>query len=197
MNIIGIYKIESKCKSYRIQIGSSLNVFNRWKSHLSKLRRNKHANSKLQNHFNKYGEADLNFSILLGCEKEYLIKIEQYFLDSYKPYFNICEIAGNSLGRKHSEKTKKLLSKIGKGKTHNYPKIKRTFLPETIEKIRQSNIGKKRSIETCRKISLSHKNIPHDQLLKGRFGMKHTEETKNKISNAHLGVKRGKYKKIN
>jgi group I intron endonuclease len=96
----GIYKIESKSHPDRIYIGSAVNIGNRWYEHLKKLKRNTHHSKKLQNHFNKYGESDLQFSILLGCDKEDLIKIEQYFLDSYNPWFNICKKAGNTLGLK-------------------------------------------------------------------------------------------------
>lgn len=112
MKISGIYKIQSKIKPERIYIGSAINISNRWRSHINSLKRNKHDNGRLQNHFNKYGEVDLQFSILLGCPKEDLIKIEQYFLDSYTSWFNICRIAGNVMGgRKHTEETKQKMRK--------------------------------------------------------------------------------------
>jgi group I intron endonuclease len=106
----GIYKIQSICKPERCYIGSAINIRNRWRGHLNDLKRNKHSNNRLQNHFKKYGESDLQFSILLGCEKEDLIKIEQYFIDSYNPWFNICKIAGNSLGTKRSIETRRKIS---------------------------------------------------------------------------------------
>lgn len=109
MNISGIYRIQSTIKPERYYIGSAVNVSARWKLHLNSLKRKDHHSSKLQNHFNKYGESDLQFSVLLGCEKKDLIKHEQFFIDSYKPYFNICPLAGNSLGYKHTEKTIKYL----------------------------------------------------------------------------------------
>jgi len=121
----GIYKIESKHKKERFYIGSASRIDTRWNLHLHDLRCNKHGNQKLQNHYNKYGESDLLFSILLICDKEDLIKIEQYFIDFYNPWFNICKIAGSSLGIKRSETTK--------------------------EKVRQANLGKKQSRETVEK----------------------------------------------
>jgi len=113
----GIYKIESKIKPNRIYIGSAVDITHRWETHLSDLKFNKHHSVKLQRHYNKYGKTDLQFSILLGCEKEYLIANEQFFLDSYKPYFNICKTAGSQLGLKRSEETKREMSKNRKGKT--------------------------------------------------------------------------------
>jgi GIY-YIG catalytic domain. len=64
MNTSGIYKIESKLKPERIYIGSAINIGQRWRVHLSDLRKQKHHSKKLQNHYNKYGEVDLSFSIL-------------------------------------------------------------------------------------------------------------------------------------
>jgi group I intron endonuclease len=109
MKTTGIYKIQSVIKPERVYVGSAVNIGHRWTNHLADLRKNKHASIKLQRHFNKYGEIDLQFSVLLGCEKEDLLKVEQYFIDSYNPYFNTCKIAGSSLGVKHSEETRKKL----------------------------------------------------------------------------------------
>lgn len=109
--ISGIYKITSLCKPYRIYIGSASDIQRRWNTHICKLRSNKHVNKKLQNHYNKYGESDLQFSILLGCNKEDLTQIEQYFLDSCIHYFNICDKAANTLGYKHTEESKQKMRK--------------------------------------------------------------------------------------
>lgn len=104
--MIGIYKIQSITKSNRIYIGSAINIMDRWRKHLNNLKLNKHPNAKLQNHYNKYGISDLQFTILIECEKENLLKIEQSFLDSFLPYFNICKIAGNTLGYIHPEEVR-------------------------------------------------------------------------------------------
>jgi len=111
--ISAIYKIQSLIKPERVYIGSAINIGNRWNIHLFKLRRKEHHSLKLQNHFNKYGEADLQFSILLGCDKEDLIKTEQYFIDSYKPWFNICQFAGSPLGSKRPYKKTPRCSRPG------------------------------------------------------------------------------------
>lgn len=105
--MVGIYKIQSVIKPNRIYIGSSVSIGNRWQKHILRLVSNKHENSKLQRHYNKYGISDLYFSVILECSLEDLISTEQYFIDTCKPYFNVCKVAGNSLGYKHTEKTKK------------------------------------------------------------------------------------------
>lgn len=163
MIISGIYKIQSKLKPDRIYVWSAVDIFQRWRNHLSDLRLNKHHSSKLQNHSNKYGESDLVFSVLLGCAKEELIKHEQFFIDSINPFFNNCKIAGNSLGFKHSKESRIKISKslIGSNR-HNKP----------------------HSEETKRKLSEYNKNqIPWH---KGKAGV-YSDETLKKMSLAHIG----------
>lgn len=148
MKISGIYQIQSKIKPERIYIGSAINIHKRWNYHNQDLRRNKHGNIKLQNHYNKYGLADLVFSVLLGCDKEDLIKTEQYFIDSYNPFFNICQKAGNTQGRKHSQKTKDLIRKklIERGGNFSYGNTLRRGekdSPEVLLKKSAARIGEK------------------------------------------------------
>jgi group I intron endonuclease len=111
----GIYKIQSRIHLDRFYIGSAQNIKVRWLLHISELRRNKHKNNKLQNHFNKYGESDLIFSLIVGCSKENLIAYEQFYIDVLNPYFNILKNAYSVLGYKHSEETKEYLRKINLG----------------------------------------------------------------------------------
>ena len=118
-NISGIYKIQSAINSERTYIGSSVNISNRWSKHLSNLKFHKHPNKKLQNHYNKYGIEDFEFSVLVECEKEKLIELEQYYIDLYKPWFNIRLIAESNLGYKFSEESKKKMSLAQIGK-HSY-----------------------------------------------------------------------------
>jgi len=155
----GIYKIQSRIKTERIYIGSAVNIQKRWSYHKEDLRKNKHTNKRLQNHFNKYSESDLQFSILLGCEKEELLKHEQFFIDSLNPYFNICKTAGNKLGVKASI--------------------------ETIEKLRISHLGKSSGLGTKRS---EETKIKMSEMRKGRKRKPHSEETKIKMRQNHKGM---------
>jgi group I intron endonuclease len=87
----GIYQISINSKTY---IGSATNIYNRKHRHLHDLKNNKHCNGKLQNYFNKYGIENLLFEVIEVCDIESLLIREQYFIDSKKPFFNICKIAG-------------------------------------------------------------------------------------------------------
>jgi len=197
----GIYQIQSKRKPERIYIGSAVNIHKRWGRHLFYLRKNKHPNKKLQRHYSKYGEVDLMFLILLGCEKIDLLKVEQYFLDSYRPYFNNSLTAGSTLGLKHSEETRKKISETLKGKHPSeesrqkmrHPKSEETrrkislnngmYSEEARKKVSEALKGKHPSEEARRKMSEAHKGEKHPM-----FGRHHTKETKLKISKNHADI---------
>lgn len=203
--MIGVYKIECNGKIY---VGSSSrNIQKRWAQHCNDLRKGKHGNQRLQNAFNKYGENSLIFSIITIVEspKEVII-FEQLYIDELKPYYNICEFAGSSLGRKASDETKKKLhdSHIGYINTE-----------ETRIKMSKSRMGHTTSEETKRKISEANKlyfNRPEVKQAQReyniKFGVKppgrkncivsestkqklrehkHSDESKAKMSKARMG----------
>lgn len=181
----GIYQIQSIKKPERIYIGSSSNVYRRWQGHLSQLKRGIHHAQKLQRHFNKYGEADLRFSLLLGCDKEDLIKLEQYFFDSYKPYFNNLLQAKPVKYIPHREEVKEKMRQLRLG---------HKLSEETKRKISESHKGMKPSDETIKKLSKSHlgKKNPHtkewnEKISQSQKGRKLTEQHKQKLSDAKVG----------
>ena len=139
MNISGIYKIQSLIHPNRCYIGSALNITKRWEQHLRSLKYNKHHSQKLQRHFNKYGKNDLIFSILIGCDKIDLITTEQYFIDSYNPYFNGCKKAGSNGGFNLTEEQRKKISKAVSGE--NNPNYGKHFSEEHRSKISESKKG--------------------------------------------------------
>lgn len=104
----GIYQIQSKVDKIKIYVGSAINLYRRKQEHFNDLLKNKHCNTILQNHANKYGINDLTFTVLeLVPDKSNLISTEQRYIDSKSPSFNICKIAGSTLGTKQSEETKR------------------------------------------------------------------------------------------
>lgn len=196
-----VYKIQSRAKSERVYIGSTSHVKKRWRDHIRELRGGRHGNKRLQRHFNKYGEDDLVFEIIEqydSISRECLLAIEQRYLDSLNPYFNLCKIAGSNAGVKrskewcerlskslcgrkgawtgkhHSEETKKKLSEILTG---------REISDEWRKNLSEGHKGYKASEETRRKMSLASKGN------KSRLGHKASEETKRKMSKSHKGKK--------
>lgn len=93
----GIYMIWSNIKSDYYYIGSSNNLRRRYNEHSSYFKRNKHSNTKLQNHVNKYGINDLNFCIhiidnsLINKELRELEQKEILHFNTYKKGFNLTE----------------------------------------------------------------------------------------------------------
>ena len=173
MAISGIYKITNIINN-KIYIGSACNYNARKASHLFELRNNKHGNNRLQNSFNKYGEDSFKFELLEKCNKNDLIKIEQYYINLFEPFFNICKIAASCFGIKRStdfiEKQKKLKNRKGKKLNEEQSKAigvlrKQYYVnnPEKKEKLRLYALGNTYrkgvtlSIETRKKISDSKK----------------------------------------
>lgn len=107
--VSGIYSIENSINKKRY-IGSTNNFNRRKNNHYLDLRKNNHHSIILQNAYNKYGENNFIFSILLRCPEEELLQIEQYYLDFYKPEYNVSKIAGRS----SFERTEEWKLKIGK-----------------------------------------------------------------------------------
>jgi group I intron endonuclease len=160
----------------RFYIGSAIHIKHRWVCHLFELKRNIHTNKILQNHFNKYGESDLIFKIIEPCFPQFLLCREQEYIDNLTPYFNICKIASNCLGRIVSEETKKKQSDNRKGKYsgENHPFYGKHQSEESKESMSNSHIGLKQSKETINKRVIKN------------TGKKRTVETKQKMSNSQL-----------
>lgn len=109
MKMSGIYTI-SNLLTRKIYVGSAANIYHRWGNHRSDLKNSKHHSPYLQRAWNKHGEENFKFEVLATCPKEYLIKMEQFFIDKIKPEYNISKTAGSPLGVKHTEKAKTNMS---------------------------------------------------------------------------------------
>jgi group I intron endonuclease len=183
MQKTGIYQIQSITIPDRVYIGSATSIQNRWWIHLCKLRHNKHHSRKLQNHYNKYGESDLCFSILYECCKQYLIVKEQEYINLFNPFFNIRKVADNNTGIKYSKESCLKMSKSKTGILHT---------TEHKNKISRSLIGRKYSEETINKMSSAQKGriLSEDHKLrisKANRGRIVTYETKQKQREKALG----------
>ena len=113
-----IYSIQ--CKTTNKQyIGSALNHGKRKREHFYNLKNNKHPNKKLQNAYNKYGADCFEFKIIevVNDEKK-LIEREQHYIDNLKPIYNICRVAGSSLGLKRTNDTRDKIRAANLGIKH-------------------------------------------------------------------------------
>ena len=81
--IKGIYTITNVLDN-KYYVGSSLNIVNRLKVHKQQLKRNTPSNNYLQAAWNKYGEQNFIFEIVLNlnhCDEQTIRNIEQEILD--------------------------------------------------------------------------------------------------------------------
>lgn len=116
-----IYQIRNTSNE-RIYVGSAVRLAKRWKEHLRDLRAGVHHSQKLQNAWNKYGEAAFCFEVLEYVQnRDALLQREQAWIDSLNAYsranYNVCRTAGSQLGMKASEATRKKLSAALAGNT--------------------------------------------------------------------------------
>jgi len=159
----GIYCIEN-LKNGKRYIGQSIDLEKRKKKHFRMLKGNYHDNTHLQNSYNKYGEKNFKFRILLYCEPFELTKHEQIFVDYYTPelLYNVrLECVDSNQGITLSEKIRKKMSEAKHGKK------RKPFSEETIRKMSKAKRGE---------------NHP-------MWEKHHSKEIKEKISNALSGEK--------
>ena len=78
----GIYTIRNEVTGGRYY-GSSVNLARRSSQHRQMLRANRHPNPKMQNSWNKYGEAAFRFAVLAVLEREDLKRAEGLLLDRH------------------------------------------------------------------------------------------------------------------
>lgn len=167
-NICGIYKLYFD-NDNRFYIGSTNDLQERLQAHTRAINKQKHFNRYFQRLCLKLGIKNLKYEILAKCPQEYLLKMEQWFIDKLKPELNLAKTVGRppanrKRGYKMSEEAKQNISKAKTG-----------------QKIDRSNYT--HSEETLNKIS---------QSLKGRVI---TEEWRQKMRDAKTNG--GKYSKLN
>ena len=155
MIITGIYKIRNIVNN-KVYIGSAIDIKKRWRDHKWYLKENKHHNSHLQASYNKYELENFEFSVELECElKNLLIEernlIKKYNADNNQFGYNVNDPEHTFLNRKHSKKTKKILSKQKLGdKNPMYGKYGENH----------HFYNKNHSIESRQKMSASHLGVP-------------------------------------
>lgn len=150
---MGIYKI-TDINTNNFYIGSSIDIYSRWKRHLSQLKNNNHSNYFLQKIFNSYGEKCFSFEIVELCDN--LKEREQYYLDILNPDLNI---------NKNS---------CGGDMISNHPlkkKIKEKHLINTRKAASSKSLKQKRSVNA----KALYPNGP-------MCNKKHSEKTKNEMS---------------
>lgn len=165
--------INSRC--YIGSTGSCL--YYRCNGHAVDLRKNRHANKFLQAAWNKYGGDNFFFLPFLDltCRSEKCIRLlEQFYINTFKPEFNIQTVVKNYGKMKFSDEHRRKLSESNrrrKGKYHMSDEAKQRLSDaqnclmsedpsaylEKKSRAGKAGKGKVLSDETRRKISEAHK----------------------------------------
>lgn len=181
----GIYLIRNMVTD-QVYVGSACSFRNRWNRHRLELNKGIHINPKLQNSWNKYGEDAFVFEELLYCSKKDLVHFEQIVMNAYNSYntgFNLCPVAGNVLGFKHSESFKESLRQRLLGK----PGMRRGIpcSQATKEAISRSLLGNTRACGSTR--HYSHKPESKRKMSESHKGYVWSEESKAKLRKTMRG----------
>lgn len=176
----GIYVIIN-INNNDIYLGSSNNLRVRKYNHYYKLRHNLHHSIVLQRAWNKYGENSFRFKILLLCEPFELLRYEQLLLDFLCPKYNIAiDAKAPTRGTKLSEEHKQKIGLANKG----HPNYLIRHTDETKAKISLSSIGRKKTEEQRKAISIRMKNNKNGVGNKSNLGKTRSLESRNKVSKA-------------
>ena len=162
LGLKGVYLLLNKCTS-SFYIGSSNNLSMRLKNYyiVSRLLDGRY----ISNSIKKYGHN--NFSVFIletskvsvltskGADEISILDREQYYIDLYKPKYNILKKAGNSLGYKHTEASKLNITLSKKGKKMSIET--RKLLSNLFKGENNSFYGKKHTELTKKNLSESRK----------------------------------------
>ena len=179
-------------------IGSTSNYYERTWRHINQLSRGIHGNRKFQEAYNK----DQNFecSIVFEGSRNEAYGKEQELLDLYCEAVGLLNIStdarASQKGRPHTEETKQKMVESRKGvvlppwtdeqrRNQSIAQTGRKHSEETIEKCRLARLGKARSEETKKRMSLGQKRYFLNNPV--------SEETRRKQSESRSGVSRPRH----
>lgn len=157
----GIYAIVNQVTGRRY-IGRSAHCERRWTEHRTALNARAHCNEELQREWIEFEAISFKFEILEHCDShEQCITREQWYLVNSVGLYNASSITGSG------------------------PKPGYTHRPESIEKMRQAQVGKPKSDAHRANISAARRgqsSPKHDAALRGKTA---SAETRRKMSAAH------------
>lgn len=166
-------------------IGSTIDARIRWRGHINTMKHGNHHNKRIQNDFNKFGIDAFVFDMIEIVEKkkEVMISREQWYLDFFRPHYNILPKADSRMGTKMSNEAKEKLRIYATGRKRS---------PEANAKIVAAQTGRK----LTDKQRARRKELMKDVVFPKRagtenpyYGKKHTDEMKTKMRNGKTSQK--------
>lgn len=155
--ICGIYRLTNAVTG-KIYVGSSVDIRGRMYKHFFQLRAGKHNNAHLQAAYSRDGEDAFVLDLLEECSREDILSREQHYIDALKPEFNICPVAGNTLGYRHDDASRQKMTLANMG---NQRWLGKKHTDETREKLSAFRTGRKLSPEHVAKIKEANRGNQH------------------------------------
>ena len=178
-NESGIYICSCLSNGYSY-IGQAQSLSKRKQQHLSSLRNNRHYNLHLQRAWNKYGEDNFSWSVLELCNIDYLDEREQYWINKYDSFnngFNQTLGGDGKRGYHESDETKE----------KHAIATKNTWTFERKKEQRNRMLGDNNPMfGRVGELNPAY-GKDHSGENGGMYGKHHTEESKEKNRQAHLG----------
>ena len=193
----GIYMIKNT-ETNKKYIGSSKNIYKRYKKNLNDLRNNKHHNIHLQRSWNKYGKNFFKLNIIEECEPNNLIITEQLYLDNifesdnYMNYYNISLYSNGGDNISYHPNKDIIIQKISEASRKRYNNMtieEKNSYSKSISGENNSNYGNKWN--DIQRENLSNKMKKHfkynDNYIKNSsweiyYGKKRADELKQNLS---------------
>lgn len=106
--------------SGNMYIGASVNLSGRMKNYLNNafLKSKSNNNMPITKALLKYGQDNFAVLIVQYVDLENLAVRETYYITKLLPYYNVLKEGYSSVGYKHTEATKEMLSELAKNRTH-------------------------------------------------------------------------------
>lgn len=116
----GVYCLINKVNGHAY-VGSSMNLASRMRNYLNKafLKSKQNSNMPITKALLKYDYSNFSLLILEYVELVNLTARETFYITDLIPYYNVLKEGYSSLGYKHTEEAKKLLSELAKNRTHS------------------------------------------------------------------------------
>jgi group I intron endonuclease len=106
----------------------------------------------------KYDQSNFTLLILEYVETEFLTLRETYYITWLTPYYNVLKQGYSSLGYKHTEETKKLLSELAKNRTHS--DLTKSLIAKALTGENNPFYNKSHSVETKLRMSEAKSAYP-------------------------------------
>ncbi len=156
---VGVYCLVNLTNGH-CYVGSSSNLAVRMRNYLNNsfLSQSQNANMPIIKALSKYGQHNFAVLIIEYTDTDTVNVRETVWITELLPYYNVLKQGYSSLGYKHTEATKELLSELAKNRTHSDET--KSLIAESLTGENNPFYGKSHSEESKLKISKANSAFP-------------------------------------